>query len=177
VGCDVGIINSGGIRASISAPLTPGSSTPITEGDLSSIAPFDSDGFEVAEVSGADLLSALEHHATLGQGNGGALQVAGMRFSWSDGHQTGSGASVLTVEIFDKASSSFVALRKERVYKVATVSYLLQGGDGYAMLKRARLVSDDGEKMRICIGDFIANRGCSHLSPGIFSLLHVSFPI
>ncbi len=111
---DVALWNAGGIRASVE----PG---PVTIGDVVSILPF---GNIVAtkELTGAELREVLAYNAAQERPWGGFLQVSG-----------------LTMEIEgDRLANVTVGgapLDDAKTYVVAMSEFMLDGGDGYAMLK------------------------------------------
>jgi hypothetical protein len=117
-GADVALTNGGGIRASIDVG-------DITKGEIITVLPF---GNYVAlkEVSGADLLAALElgvsaYPATLG----GFPHISGMRVVFNPAAEPLN--RVVSVTIDGKA------LDIHKTYKLATNDFLAAGGDNYTM--------------------------------------------
>lgn len=113
---DVGFVNSGGIRA----PMPEGD---VTEADIHSIVPFDNQ-IVVVRMPGYLLRQLLDRVARR-IGKGGFLQVSGLKFVISR----------------DRASYIRVGgdpLDPEREYRVATIDYLAEGGDGYTQFAKAR---------------------------------------
>jgi len=110
---DVAIWNGGGIRAPIAAG-------PITVGDILTVLPFNN-MIATKQVTGEQLRKVLEFNASQPRPFGGFLQVSG-----------------LTMEIAgDKLGQVTVGgqpLDPKRTYMLATAEFLLDGGDGYAML-------------------------------------------
>jgi len=106
--------NAGGIRA----PIARG---PITVGDVLKALPF---GNLIArkEVTGQQLWQALARSASLERPAGGFLQVSGLTMVID-------GQELKSVTIGGKP------LDREATYVLAAPQFLLEGGDGYDMLK------------------------------------------
>jgi len=113
-GADVALTNGGGIRASIK----PGE---IKIRDVLTVLPFGNTLY-VLEMKGSDLLKVFEYAASVPDGQGAFLQVAGA--TWK-----AEGGKLVEVLINGKP------IDPEKVYKVVTNNYMAAGGDGYAMLK------------------------------------------
>lgn len=129
-GADVAIMNGGSIRAD--EIIEPGA---LTRRDVLSILPFKSKVVKL-ELSGALLRQALEHGVARSAEDaepGRFPQVSGMRFSFDASRPAGSRIVSLTV--------NGKPLDENRKYTLATSDYVaLDGGDGYAMLKSARVL-------------------------------------
>ena len=121
---DVAIINSGGIRATINPPK-------ITVGDIMKALPFNNN-IVVCKLSGVDLLNAFKWGYENQMGSGGFPQISGAKvIIASDG-------KIERVFIGDES------LDKNKVYKIATVNFLISGGDGYTMFANAKEIIDTG---------------------------------
>ncbi len=150
VGCDIAIMNGGGIRATVEA----GDWTYLT---CKTVNPF---GIVlcVVEVSGQDILDALEFGAryTPTVENGGFLQVAGLTYevdtsvdntvqedengTWVEGPTT---YRVQNVKVYNQETGEYEALDLEKTYSVAGTNYTLRNcGDGFDMFSDAVLVRD-----------------------------------
>ena len=125
-GTDIGIMNSGGIRAS----LPKG---PITRGMVFSMLPFENrlvtfhaDGQMVKDLVGfaADRL-----------GKSGSLQISGLSF-------TVKGGKVTEIKVGGQP------LDPKRVYTVTTIDYLANGNDGAGVFKKARELRATGQLIR-----------------------------
>ncbi len=114
---DVAIINGGGIRASINEG-------PITVEEVMMVLPFGNQ-LATVELTGAQLLEALKHDASLPRPDGGFLQVSGLSM-------TIRGAEVSNVQV------DGVPLALEKTYKVAMPEFLLAGGNGYTMFEKGK---------------------------------------
>ncbi|MEP6742626.1 MAG: 5'-nucleotidase C-terminal domain-containing protein [bacterium] len=127
---DVAIMNGGSIRAD--EIIKPGT---LTRRDVLSILPFKSKVVKV-EVSGALLRQALEHGLARSAEDaqpGRFPQISGMRFTFDASRPAGSRIVSLTI--------NGKPLDENRKYTLATTDYVaLDGGDGYAMLKAARVL-------------------------------------
>lgn len=127
---DVALMNGGSIRAD--TIISPGR---LTKRDLLSILPFKNKVVKL-ELTGATLRTALEHGVSRSAEDGepGRFpQVAGIRFTFDASRPAGSRLVNVTVNgqpVDDK-----------RKYTLATTDFLaVDGGDGYSMLKGARLL-------------------------------------
>lgn len=127
-GAVAALLNSGGIRAA----LPKGE---LTRGDLLSVQPF-GNMLVVRELTGKQLLAALEHGVSQTGGKGPRLlQVAGLRYEVDPTRPTGH--RVLKVEMLD-ARGRATSLNPEARYGAILPDYLVGGGDGYAMLKHSK---------------------------------------
>ncbi|MGC8903270.1 MAG: bifunctional UDP-sugar hydrolase/5'-nucleotidase [Fervidobacterium sp.] len=113
-GAEVALTNGGGIRASIK----PGD---IKIRDVLTVLPFGNTLY-VLELKGSDLIKAFEYAASVPNGQGAFLHVAGA--TWKS-----EGGKLTQVLINGKP------VDPEKVYKVVTNDYMAAGGDGYAVLK------------------------------------------
>jgi 5'-nucleotidase len=127
---DVALMNGGSVRAD--NIIRPGT---VTARDVISILPFKNKLVKI-EVTGATLLAALEHGVSRtapGAEPGQFPQVSGMTFSFDASKPTGSRVSNVTV--------NRRPLDPNRTYTLTTTTFVaLDGGDGYAMFKGARVV-------------------------------------
>lgn len=113
-GADVALTNGGGIRASIK----PGN---ITIRDVLTVLPFGNTLY-VLEMKGSELLNVFEYAASVPNGQGAFLQVAGCTWKAEGGK---------LVEVLINGTP----IDNEKVYKVVTNDYMAAGGDGYTSLK------------------------------------------
>ena len=112
---DIGLVNSGGIRA----PLPKGD---VTVGDVVSVLPFDNKVVTVS-MRGDEVRRLLDFVARR-VGKSGFAQVDGVSFVVRDGRAA-------SIRVGDRM------LESGRVYRVATIDYLYEGGDGYTQFARA----------------------------------------
>lgn len=128
---DVAVHNGGGVRAS--RIFAPGA---ITKKDVVAMLPFPNTVVKV-EVTGETLLAALEHG--LGEveiGSGRFLQVSGLNLR-ADLTKP-AGQRIVSVMVSGKP------LDPKATYTLATTNFLQGGGDGYEMLKSAKVLIDAG---------------------------------
>ncbi|NLC25837.1 MAG: bifunctional metallophosphatase/5'-nucleotidase [Fastidiosipila sp.] len=130
---DVALTNGGGIRASIPKGQ-------ITMAHVLTTFPF-TNYLVVIEVSGSDLVAALEHglRADLDEDgnleqNGGFPQIGGMRVVYDKTRDPGDRVVTVTVgsDLVDPEAS----------YKLVTNDFLAIGGDGYSMFSEAEKLSE-----------------------------------
>ena len=130
-GADIGMTNSGGIRADLPAG-------DITVGDINSVLPF-ANYLVVLEITPAVLWDVLEHSVSALPGNGRFMQVSGISFTFDpyqdDGHR------VLNIlyggNYLDRNDTS-------TLLTLATNDFLVAGGDGFTMFGALRRVSEAG---------------------------------
>ena len=127
---DVALMNGGSIRAD--EIIKKG---PLTRRDVLSILPFKNKVVKV-EVSGATLRQMLEHGVARSAEDaepGRFPQVSGMRFSFDARRPPGSRLVDLSV--------NGKPLDEKKMYILAASDYVaIDGGDGYSMLKTARVL-------------------------------------
>ena len=130
VNADIGIANGGGIRAKkIYAP-----GTMITRRDILSELPFGNVVVKL-RLTGAQIWDALENGVSQVESNAGRFpQVSGMSYTFKPKAKAGS--RVVSVKIGNKA------LNKSRSYTVATNDYVANGGDGYSVFKKGKVIID-----------------------------------
>ncbi|XP_009563080.2 5'-nucleotidase [Cuculus canorus] len=136
------ILNGGGIRSPIDEQSTNGS---ITVEDLLSVLPFGG-RFDLVRIKGSTLKEAFEHSVhRYGGGSGELLQVGGIRVVYDISRAPGS--RVVSLEVLCTACRvpAYVPLQMDEIYNVTLPSYMLDGGDGYNMLKDKNLGYTKGE--------------------------------
>tara|TARA_B100000029_G_scaffold177683_1_gene175037 strand:+ start:65 stop:1579 length:1515 start_codon:yes stop_codon:yes gene_type:complete len=130
VDADIAIANGGGIRAKkIYAP-----GTMITRRDIQTELPFGNVVVKLG-LKGSQIWEALENGVSQVEQNAGRFpQVSGMSFKWNPKAEVGS--RVVSVEIGGRP------LIKGKNYTVATNDYLANGGDGYSVFKKGKVIID-----------------------------------
>jgi len=136
-GTQLAFLNGGGIRdtfpASKYAPSdptlvrpSPGSSGPydVTLGDLVSVFPFGNNA-ATTTISGADLWRALENGVSGYPADGRFPQIAGFRFAFDPRQPVGERITSVTL------NDGTAIPADSRTYTVATVDFMVYGGDGY----------------------------------------------
>ena len=125
---DIGIMQGGGIRASIPA------------GDFSlrdayTILPFRNKVI-LSNVKGKTIRAALENGVSrIGNLGGGFLQVSGMKYSYNPNKPVGERVEEIIV--------NQEPLNLDKTYLVAMPSYIFNGGDGYTMFSESELIVDE----------------------------------
>ncbi|AEI68808.1 bifunctional metallophosphatase/5'-nucleotidase [Corallococcus macrosporus] len=123
-GADVALVNGGALRADTVLPAGG-----VTRRDLHAILPY-TDELVVLEVKGDTLRAALENGVSLSREDsrpGRFPQVSGMAFTFDADRPVGQ--RVLGVKVGGKP------LDAAATYRLATLSFLASGKDGYDMLK------------------------------------------
>ena len=114
--------------------------------------PFDNT-LVVGDLTGKQLLGALEHGASgYENGAGRFLQVAGLTYSVEPAKPVGQRVSAVSVRT---KAGGWEPLRPEAVYRVATVDYAAEGGDGFAAFKKIKW-QYTGRAHIECLRDYIA---------------------
>ena len=145
---DVALINGGGIRTDRVIP--PG---PLRKRDINALLPF-TNVVVTLEMRGRQLRAALEEGlANIEREAGGFLQVSGLHVRYDPRHPAGDRVRQVTV--------GGAALDPDRVYTVATIDYLVRGGDGFTAFEQAkRLVSEtSGPQLSDVVLDAIQAQG------------------
>ncbi|XP_022224675.2 LOW QUALITY PROTEIN: protein 5NUC [Drosophila obscura] len=145
----IGLINSGGIRASIN----PGPTGAITEADVMTVLPFDSDLY-YTRISGNHLMKALEHSADQRDTESGAgyLQVSGLHLKFNYNRTKGQRISSIRARCTNCQIPFYEAVDREKYYGVIVSSFLLSGGDGHNFVdpdrpEFAKLLMNDREAL------------------------------
>lgn len=148
-GADAALTNGGGIRAD--RIYDPG--TVLSRRDIISELPFGNKTV-VLEVSGADLLAALENGFSDVEGQSGRFpHLSGMTAEVDLAAEPGSRVIAVTV--------AGQPLDTEATYSLATNDFLARGGDGYASFIDRPTIIDAmaGQLMASQVIDHVADRG------------------
>lgn len=137
---DLAIMSGGSIRDTFPAGSyrpadgslrRPGNGTSgpfdVTLGDLSSVFPF-SNNVSTSDITGAALWQALENGVSKYPADGRFPQISGFTFTFDPSRPSGSRVMAVT-----KADGTPIAPDGRR-YSVATLDYMVIGGDGYGTL-------------------------------------------
>lgn len=125
---DIALMNGGGIRASIDEGE-------ITMGELRTVMPFGNTLF-VLDLTGQQLKDGLENGisgAKLADLPGKFPQVAGMKFKWDPSAPAGD----RVYDIMIMKDGSYKPLVPTESYRMATNSFVANGGDGYKSFAEA----------------------------------------
>lgn len=145
---DVALINGGGIRTDRIIP--PG---PLRKRDINALLPF-TNVVVTVEMRGRQLRDALEEGlANIEREAGGFLQVSGLRVVYDPARPPGQRVRQVT--------AGGAPLDPDRLYTVATIDYLVRGGDGFTAFKQTkRLVNEtSGPQLSDVVLDAIQARG------------------
>lgn len=128
-GSDVAFTNGGGIRASIDVG-------DITVNEILTSFPF-TNTLAVIEVTGAELLAAIEHGVKDYPAAAGQFpHVSGMKYTFDAGKPAGSRVTMVMI--------GEEALDPAKTYKVVTNDFMAVGGDGYTMFSNKPFVGEGG---------------------------------
>ena len=127
-GADIGLVNGGSIRGERSYPA----GTTLTRQDIQTELPFPNQS-KFASVTGAQLVEALENSfSQIEEVKGRFLQVSGLTVAYNP-----------TAPVGSRVRSVLVGARPvkaEQRYTIATLDFLMEGGDGFDILKKAATV-------------------------------------
>ena len=129
VDADIGLTNGGGIRAKkIYAP-----GTMLTRRDILKELPFGNVVVKLRTHRCTQVWDVLENGVSeIEKQSGRFPQVSGMSFTYNP--KAKAGARVVSVKIGSQS------LNKGRTYTMATNDYMASGGDGYSVLKKAKVI-------------------------------------
>jgi 5'-nucleotidase len=133
-GAQIGLMNGGGIRASIDAG-------PITLGELLDVQPFGNQ-LSLVTLTGAQLKEALENGVSQIETTAGRfLQVSNLRYSYDAARPVGD--RVTGVQVGD-GKGGYTALDPAASYRAATINFLVAGGDGFTVMTQGTNKYDTG---------------------------------
>jgi 5'-nucleotidase / UDP-sugar diphosphatase len=148
-GADIAIVNGGGIRGD---KLYPAGSV-LARRDVQAELPFNNN-LAVVELSGADILIALENGVSKFEARAGRFpQVAGLAFVFDPKKPVG--------QRIVSASIGGTPLNPKRLYKVATNDFMARGGDGYYVMAKAKKLEDasEGHLLTQIVADYFSAKG------------------
>lgn len=127
----ISIVNAGSIRTSIE----PGN---ITFAQLMEVLPFKND-IDIVEVSGSVLLTILEHSVNdynPQKKHGKFLQYSGIKVTYDLSKPNGERVVEVLVRCSKCLMPKYEPLEKDKAYSLSTSDFLIEGGDGYTMIKK-----------------------------------------
>lgn len=133
----IGFLTGGNIRASINFDSNRGQ---ITKEDALTVLPFGQQ-IETVEVSGRELLDALEHSVrryTAGEARGEFPQLSGVHVRFDMSRAPGDRVRKVKVRCAECSIPEFHDLEMAKTYKIVTNDFLARGGDGFVMFKSAK---------------------------------------
>lgn len=148
-GADIAIVGGGGIRAD--RTYEPG--TELTRRDILSEQPFGNKTV-MTEIPGSQVLAAIENGVSQVENGAGRFpQVSGMAYVYDPTAPAGSRVAEITI--------AGEPLDIDKLYKVATNNYMLDGGDGYGALGGGRVLinADDGNRDANDVMDYLEKIG------------------
>ncbi|KPP62771.1 5'-nucleotidase-like, partial [Scleropages formosus] len=130
------ILNGGAIRAPIDERSRNGS---ITMEDLISVLPFGGT-FDLVQLQGSTLKSTFEHSVKrYGGGTGEFLQVSGIKVEFDLSRSPGDRVKEIKILCTKCRVPQYEPLDPQKLYKLVIPSYLVDGGDGFSMIKEEKL--------------------------------------
>lgn len=139
---DAAVYNGGGIRGDRVIPAGT-----LTDRDVATMLPYDNRAV-VVSMQGSALRQVLERGVSgLPQPWGGFLQVSGLRLRVNTQAPGGSAGRIESVDVLG-ADGRYHPLEDGRRYRVATNSFLAQGGNGYRQFSEARIECSQGMRVR-----------------------------
>jgi|LakMenE18May11ns_1017448.scaffolds.fasta_scaffold9913434_2 5'-nucleotidase len=171
---DLVLVNGGGIRDTLPAatykPANTALKRPATGttgpydvvlGDAYTVFPF-GNSISTTTITGANLWAALENGVSLWPSNGRFPHPGGFKFTFDTTKPAGSRVTAVT-----KTNGSAIA-KDNTVYTVATVDFLIYGGDGYTQFDPAKA------RVRDLLVDVFAEGLKSDLAAGKTTLMPVA---
>ena len=138
-GAEVGLTNKGGLRKVLMAGA-------VTRRDVFELVPFDN-AVVTFEMTGAQLCAVLSHALRPGRR---PLEIDGATYSYS----IEDGARQL-----ERVEVGGALITRDRIYTVATNSFLAGGGDGQSEFAAAREIARTTEFLRDLLVDHLARTG------------------
>ncbi|XP_051954250.1 5'-nucleotidase [Xyrauchen texanus] len=153
------ILNGGGIRSAIDERNRNGT---ITMEDLISVLPFGGTS-DLVQMNGSTLREVFEHSVhRYGGSTGEFLQVSGFQLVYDLSKPTGKRVKSVNVLCNECRVPHYEPLNPKKVYKVVLPSYLVDGGDGYSMIKEQKLKHDSGNLDISVVASYISERKRVH---------------
>jgi len=140
------IQNGGGIRASIPKGM-------ITMGQVLEVLPY-GNRITVIGLSGEDVWAALENGVSqVEDGSGRFPHVGGMRYTFDPAAEVGS--RVTSVEVWDEATKTYVAIDLASTYQLVTNNFIANGGDEFEVFAEATDRYDTGWLLSDALAEFL----------------------
>ncbi|TNM95371.1 hypothetical protein fugu_016454 [Takifugu bimaculatus] len=136
------MLNSGAIRAPIDERYKNGS---ITMEDILTVLPFGGT-VDLVQIKGSTVKKAFEHAVhRFGSMSGEFLQVSGFHVKYDLSKPVNQRVTSLSALCTDCRVPKYEPIDPERTYKVTMPSYLVDGGDGFSMIKEELLKHNTGD--------------------------------
>ncbi|MEG0472192.1 MAG: 5'-nucleotidase C-terminal domain-containing protein [Solibacillus sp.] len=134
--------NGGGIRSDIPAGK-------VTLGQAITVLPF-TNTLAVMDITGADLIEAFEFSVRQApKENGGFLHIAGAQLVFDSSKEVGS--RVVSLKYYDEKTKTYVDIKADETYTVATNAFTARGGDDYEVFKK---IYDAGKVQDLGLSDY-----------------------
>ncbi|MDE8601767.1 5'-nucleotidase C-terminal domain-containing protein [Marinomonas sp. RSW2] len=142
---DLSLINSGTLRGDAIFPA----GTILTRKDIRTMMPY-RNTLKLIEATGQQITAALEHGLSgIDSTSGQYLQISGIKIKYDATRPAGE--RLLLVTLNNKL------LSPTKTYKVATLDYLLNGGDGYTMFINSNVLNHQ-QNPNFTLPDLIAEK-------------------
>ncbi|XP_012679397.2 5'-nucleotidase isoform X2 [Clupea harengus] len=136
------LLNGGAVRSPIDERARNGS---ITMEDLIAVLPFGST-FDLVQLKGSTIRKAFEHGVRrYGSSTGEFLQVSGFQVEIDLSKSPNNRVKSINILCTGCRVPRYEPLEDDAAYKVVMPSYLVDGGDGYTMIKEEKLKHDSGD--------------------------------
>lgn len=115
----------------------------ITYGDIVAVQPF-GNSIDILELTGQDLIDVFEYNGKRAFGQkliNSLLQVSGLRITFNATKPIGQRVVLLETSYRHCESDTmkqYEPIDKTRTYHLVTYNYLINGGDGYNVLAKAK---------------------------------------
>lgn len=120
--------NGGGIRAAIPAGN-------VTTGQVMTVLPF-GNTLSLVELTGADIKAAFENSVKdTPEEHGRFLHISGGKLTYDSSKEVGS--KVVSVQYYDETTSTYVDLKDDETYVIATNAFTAKGQEGYTTFEKA----------------------------------------
>ncbi|KAK2855849.1 hypothetical protein Q5P01_004584 [Channa striata] len=149
------LLNGGGVRASIDESNRNGS---ITMEDLISVLPFGGT-FDLVQLNGSTLRKAFEHSVRrYGQSTGEFLQVSGFHVEFDLSKPPGHRVLSLSILCTKCRVPRYEPVQDTKLYKVVLPSYMVDGGDGFSMIRDEKLKHNSGDLDITVVSNYISKK-------------------
>ncbi|KAI4899627.1 hypothetical protein NFI96_001498 [Prochilodus magdalenae] len=134
----------------------------ITMEDVIGVLPFGGT-FDLVQMKGSTLFKAFEHSVHRYGGNTGEfLQVSGFQIEYDLSQAPGKRVKTASVLCTECRVPRYEPVDPNKVYRVAVPSYLVDGGDGYSMIKQEMIKHDSGDLDISVLASYISERKRVH---------------
>ncbi|KAM4625869.1 snake venom 5'-nucleotidase-like [Polymixia lowei] len=149
------MLNSGAIRTAIDEHYKNGT---ITMEDILSVLPFGGT-FDLVQLKGSTLKKVFEHSVhRYGSNTGEFLQVSGIHVEFDLSRPVGHRLVAMSLLCTQCRVPRYEPLDPEREYRMIVSSYIADGGDGFAMIKKEKLKHDTGDMDISVLSKYISER-------------------